>query len=484
MSNPVVEMSAVELSKAIHAKKVSCCEVMSSYLDHIDRTNPRVNAIVTRVDRDTLMKQAGEKDAELAAGRDNGWMHGFPQAVKDLVPTKGIRTTKGSLALKDWVPAADGAVVKSMKRDGAIIIGKTNTPEFGYGSQTYNEVFGATGNPYDESKTCGGSSGGAACSVALRMQAVADGGDFMGSLRNPAGWCNVIGFRASLGTVASGGTDLFTNSMSMNGPMGRSVDDVALLLATLAGYNPAFPLTHEEDPRLKALTPDNVHEALRSKSQKGVRVAWIGDWDGALPMEDGVMATCEKALAHVKDFGASVEPIKPFYNLNEFWETIWLPIRHYCAASLKPWYDKCKQSLLKPESRWEYEGSLTMGAQEVYRAFEKRTEFYHAMLKVYENYDYIVSPTAVCFPFDKNMHWPETVAGRPMHTYHNWMEIVTPWTMGGNAVIAMPAGFGGAHNLSMGIQIIAAPRKEYELLQFAAAYEAATNFTAKFPPKY
>ena len=194
-----------------------------------------------------------------------------------------------------------------------------------------------------------------------------------------------------------------------------------------------------------------MREALK-KDQKGVRVAWIGDWGGALPTEPGVMETCRAAVERMKDFGAVVEDIKPFYNMNEFWETIWLPIRHYCASSLKPWYDKCRQNLMKPESRWEYDGSLTMSAQEVYRAFEKRTEFYHAMLKVYDDYDYIVSPTACCFPFDKNVHWPETINGTPMRTYHNWMEIVTPWTMGGNAVCTVPAGFGGANRLSIGLQ--------------------------------
>lgn len=483
MSNAVVEMTAVDLSKAIHARKVSCREVMASYLDHIDKTNPRVNAIVTRVDGEVLLEEAGKKDAELASGRDNGWMHGFPQAVKDLVPTKGIRTTKGSLLLKDWIPDADGAIVTAMKRDGAIIIGKTNTPEFGYGSQSYNEVFGATGNPYDENRTSGGSSGGAACAVALRMQAVADGSDFMGSLRNPAGWCNIVSLRPSIGAVPSGGTELFTNSMSTNGPMGRTVADVALLFATMAGYDAKFPLSREADPRVKALTPANVREALK-KDQKGVRVAWIGDWGGALPTEPGVMETCRAAVERMKDFGAVVEDIKPFYNMNEFWETIWLPIRHYCASSLKPWYDKCRQNLMKPESRWEYDGSLTMSAQEVYRAFEKRTEFYHAMLKVYDDYDYIVSPTACCFPFDKNVHWPETINGTPMRTYHNWMEIVTPWTMGGNAVCTVPAGFGGANRLSISLQLAAAPHREFEALQFASAYEAVTGFADKFPPEF
>lgn len=482
MSNPVVEMNAVELSRAIHARKVSCREVMASYLDHIGRTNPRVNAIVTLVDPNVLLKQAEEKDAELAAGNDNGWMHGFPQAVKDLMPTKGIRTAKGSLALKDWVPDADGAVVTSMKRDGAIIIGKTNTPELGYGSQTYNEVFGATGNPYNDSLTCGGSSGGAAASLALRMQAVADGSDFMGSLRNPAGWCNVVSLRPSIGAVPSGGTELFTNSMATNGPMGRSVADIALLFNTMAGYNPRFPLTRDPDSRFRALTPENAREKLTA-SQKGARVGWIGDWDGYFPVDPEIMKLCRAACEKMTEFGAVVEDVPSFYNMDEFWDKIWLPIRHYCANSLKNFYDMCKQSLLKPESRWEYEDGLGMSAGDVYRAFEKRTEFLHRMLAVYEKYDYIVSPTAVCFPFDKNVHWPEKVGGRAMKTYHNWMQIVTPWTMGGNAVCTMGAGFGAA-GLPIGIQIAAAPHREYELLRFAQAYEDVTNFAAKFPPEF
>ncbi len=482
MSNPVVEMSAIELSKAIHAKKVSCREVMSSYLDHIDKTNPRVNAIISRVDSAELLKQAEAKDAELAAGNDNGWMHGFPQAVKDLVPTKGIRTTKGSLALKDWVPTADGAIVSYMKRDGAIIIGKTNTPEFGYGSQTYNEVFGPTANPYDESRTSGGSSGGAAAALAVRMQAVTDGSDFMGSLRNPAGWCNVCSLRPSIGAIPSGAGDLFSNTMATCGPMGRSVADIALLYNTMAGYDARFPMSREADARFRELTPENAVKLL-TKDQKGARVAWIGDWGGYFPVDPEIMALCRAAVEKMTEFGAVVEDIPAFYDMDEFWDKIWIPIRHYCANSLKGFYDKCKQSLLKPESRWEYEDGQQMTAGEVYRAYEKRTEFLHAMLKVYEKYDYIITPTAVCFPFDKNIHWPEVVNGKAMKTYHNWMQIVTPWTMGGNAVCTMGAGFGKA-GLPIGLQIVAAPHKEWELLQFAQAYEGVTNFVAKFPPKY
>ncbi|MBP5212897.1 MAG: hypothetical protein J6Z30_08580 [Pyramidobacter sp.] len=482
MSNPIVEMNAIELSRAVHAKKVSCREVMAAYIDHIEKTNPHVNAIVTLVDPDELLKQAGVRDAELAAGTDRGWMHGFPQAVKDLMPTQGIRTTMGSLIFKDFVPEADGVIVSRMERDGAIIIGKTNTPEFGYGSQTYNELFGPTANPYDGQKTSGGSSGGAAAALATRMQAVTDGSDFMGSLRNPAGWCNVCSLRPSIGAIPSGAGDLFSNTMGTCGPMGRRVADIALLFSTMAGYDARFPLSRDPDPRFRELTPENAREKLTA-DQKGVRVAWLGDWSGYFPVDPEIMTLCRAAVEKMTEFGAVVEDVPAFWNMDEFWDKIWIPIRHYCANSLKPFYDTCRQSLLKPESRWEYEDGLSMSAGDVYRAFEKRTEYLHAMLKVYEKFDYVVTPTAVCFPFDKTIHWPATVNGRAMKTYHNWMQIVTPWTMGGNAVCTMGAGFGAA-GLPIGIQIVAAPHKEWELLQFAQAYESVTNFVAKYPPEF
>jgi len=218
---------------------------MSAYLDHIDKVNPRVNAIVALQDRDTLMRQAAEKDGLIASGRSDGWMHGFPQAIKDLEETKGIVTTYACRVFKDFVPSFDSHMVSRMKAAGAIVIGKTNTPEWGFGSQTYNEVYGATGNPYDHSRISGGSSGGAACSLAMRLQPVADGSDFMGSLRNPAGYCNVYGYRPSWGRVPSAAFELFMNTFAVRGPMARNVADLALLLGTLAGYdekNSAQPL--------------------------------------------------------------------------------------------------------------------------------------------------------------------------------------------------------------------------------------------------
>ena len=248
MSDPT-SLDAAALSQAIHTRAVSCREVMQAYLDRIERLNPRVSAIVSLQDQERLLARADERDGQLARGQWLGWMHGFPIAVKDLAATAGIRTTLGSPLLREFVPAEDAIVVARMKAAGAIVIGKTNTPEFGLGSQTYNNVFGATGNAYDPSKTCGGSSGGAAVAVALRLVPVADGSDMMGSLRNPAAYNNILGFRPSFGRVPAGpAPEIFLQQLSTDGPMARTATDLGLLLATQAGADPRAPLSIPEDP--------------------------------------------------------------------------------------------------------------------------------------------------------------------------------------------------------------------------------------------
>lgn len=239
----VVTLDAVALSAAIKARQISCVEVMAAYLAQIERVNPRVNAIVSLQDREDLLCQAKERDAQLSRGEYLGWMHGFPHAVKDLEATKNIRTTMGSPLLKDFVPKEDSILVERLKSAGAIIIGKTNVPEFGLGSQSYNPVFGTTLNAHDTTKTAGGSSGGAAAALALRMVPVADGGDHGGSLRNPAAFNNVFGFRTSFGRVPSNTFEVFMPSLSVHGPMARTVPDLAMLLSVIAGYDSRVPLS-------------------------------------------------------------------------------------------------------------------------------------------------------------------------------------------------------------------------------------------------
>src|SRR3954467_461282 len=276
----VTLMDACALSDAIQARKVSCVEVMTAFLDRIERLNPKVNAIVSLQDRGRSLAQARERDDELARGDYRGWMHGFPQAIKDLAPAAGFPLTKGS-PLFGEVSKEDGIFVARMRRAGGIVIGKTNTPEFGLGSQTYNPVFGTTLNPYDVTKTPGGSSGGACASLALRMLPVADGSDSGGSLRNPAAYCNVFGLRSSWGRVPAEGADVFNPTFGVSGPLARTVTDLGILLSIHVGYDPRAPLSIRQDPAMFA--------GSLKRDFKGVRIAWPGDFGGYLPFEPGVL---------------------------------------------------------------------------------------------------------------------------------------------------------------------------------------------------
>jgi amidase len=252
-------------------------------------------------------------------------------------------------------------------------------------------------------------------------------------------------------------------------------------LGTQSGYDARVPSSLDDDPKLKALTPHNVHERLRGYSLRGKKIAWLGDWDGYLPMETGVIELCENALETFGELGMAVEEIKPPYDPQRFWEEIWLPFRHYGIILRKPHYDDpARRQLLKPEAIYEYEGSLRYSAHDLYNAAVKRSDWYKALLPVFEEYEYLAVPTAQVFPFDKHVHWPAKIAGRKMDTYHRWMEVVTHWTMSGNPVAAIPAGF-NAQGLPMGIQLIGRPRRDYDLLRAAYAYEQATDYGQKRP---
>ncbi len=337
-TSDIVMMDALALSRAIKSKKISCVELMDATLDHIERVNPHVNAIVSLQDRGSLIEQAKARDAELARGDYCGWMHGFPLAVKDLIATKGIRTTQGSRLFKDFVPTADAIVVERMKRAGGIVIGKTNTPEFGLGSNTYNDVFGRTLNAYDQSKTSGGSSGGAGVAVALRLLPVADGSDHGGSLRNPAAFNNVFGFRTSYGRVPAQGLDVFYAYMGVQGPMARTVPDLAMLLSVQAGYDLRLPLSNRQDPAQFA-------SDLR-RDFKGARVAWSGDFGGAIPFEPGILDLCKTALRTLEALGCVIEEAWPDFPIERVWQN-WRRLRAWQAGTaLKDLYaDPGKRAL-------------------------------------------------------------------------------------------------------------------------------------------
>ena len=472
--NEIVMLDAVALAEEIKARRISCVEVMNAFLDQIERLNQRVNAIVSMRDRETLLAQAGERDAQLRRGQHLGWMHGFPHAIKDLEPTAGIRTTLGSPLFKDFVPRTDSIIVERIKAAGAIIIGKTNVPEFGLGSQTYNPIFGTTLNPYDQTKTCGGSSGGAAVAVALRMLPVADGGDHGGSLRNPGAFNNVFGFRTSFGRVPADWREVFMPSLSVHGPIARTVPDLAMMLSVIAGYDPRVPLSIREDPA--------KFRAPLARSLKGVRIAWGRDFGGYLPFEPGVLDLCEKALRVFEDLGCIVEEAMPAYPVEKVWRN-WLKIRAWQVAALlkAPYSDPARRAMLKPEAQWEVEGSLKISASDIADASAVRTQWYQAVRELFEKYDFFILPAGQVFPFDASVHWPKEINGRAMDTYHRWMEVMIPVTMSGCPALAAPAGF-NSRGLPMGIQIVGRNHDEFGCLQLAHAYDEATAWVKKHPP--
>lgn len=469
----ITKLDALSLSQAIYKRDISCSEVMAAYLDRIEAINPRHNAIVYRRERRELMQEAADKDKALAAGQYHGWMHGFPHAVKDLADVAGMPTTNGSPLFKDFIPTEDSIIVERMRSAGAIFIGKTNTPEFGFGSQSYNPVYGTTFNAYDPSKVAGGSSGGAAVSLALEMMPVADGSDMMGSLRNPAAFNNVIGFRPSQGRVPSDAN--FMTNLSTKGPMGRTVSDTAKLLSTMAGFDPRDPLSISEDPEQFA--------GSLKRDFKEARIGWFGDLNGYLPMEDGVLELCQSSMAAFEGLGCKVEAASFDFSMEELWKT-WLTLRHWSTAGfMREHYDKpAARALLKPEIIWEVEGGLHLTGQEIAEASAARSHWYQAVLKAFESYDFLILPSAQVFPFDANIHWPKEVGGVTMDTYHRWMEVVVPATMSSCPSVNVPVGFSKS-GLPMGIQIIGPRKQDMTVLQMAYAYEQATRWNLDNHPK-
>ena len=462
--SPITDWPAHALSQAIHSKQVSCREVMQAYLKRIAAVNPRVNAIVSLQDADGLLRQADARDAQLARGEWMGWMHGMPQAIKDLSNTAGIPTIQGTALMRNFVPSEDGLMAQRMKAAGCIVIGKTNVPEFGLGSHTFNEVFGVTRNPYDLSRSAGGSSGGAAVALATHMLPVADGSDDMGSLRNPAAWNNVFGFRPSQGRVPRWpAADAFIAQLGTEGPMGRTVQDVALLLGTQAGYSSKAPLSIAG---YAYYTRATGHFYSRN-----VKIGWLGDLSGYLAMEPGILDVCEQGLRRFEELGCTVQPLALGTAPEPVWQA-WLAWRRaLVAARIAPFLINPKnRERIKPEALWEHDQAASLTCNQLMAASAQRTAFYHHLLKLFETHDFLALPTAQVWPFDAALRWPQHINGIEMDTYHRWMEVVIYATFAGLPCISIPVGF-DARGLPMGMQIIGKPQADLDVLQLAHAYE-------------
>lgn len=446
----------------LRRREVSSVELATACLDRIEALNPTYNAVVSLRPRAEILAEARQADEALARGDAVGALHGLPIAIKDLSATKGLRTTYGSPLFADHVPETDDLSVARIRAAGAIIVGKTNTPELGLGSHTYNPVHGATRNAYDPARSAGGSSGGAAVALALGLLPIADGSDMGGSLRNPGAFNNVFGLRPSQGLVpATPSHDPFYAQLGIVGPMGRSAADLAMLLGVLAGYDPRAPLSLDGPAWPGAPLAAATHAP---------RIAWLGDLDGHLAVEPGILDLCEAALADLGHAGWSIEPQVPAFD----WETLWqsfVVLRQFTVFGrwAETYADPAKRELMKPEMRWEIAGGMALDATALAHAMGIRGAWYASILPLFERYDALVLPTAQVFPFPVEWTWPREIAGREMDTYHRWMEVVVPGSLSGCPVVNVPAGFDAAGR-AMGLQIIGRPRGDHALLALAARF--------------
>ncbi len=459
------QTSATDLLGALAQRSISAGEVMRATLDRIAEVNGRVNAIVALRDEEALMAEA----VALDTGPIRGPLHGLPIAVKDLVNVAGVVSTQGSPLFKDHVPQSDDLIAARMRAAGAILIGKTNSPEFGLGSHTFNPVYGATRNPYDPARSCGGSSGGAAVALATGMVALADGSDMMGSLRNPAAWNNVYGFRPSWGRVPSEPVgDSYLHQLSTLGPMARIPEDIGILLDVISGPDSRMPLS---------LDVDDVSPVSKA-DLKGMRIGWLGDWGGAFPYEAGISELCENALDVFAQLGARIESVAPPFDAERIWDS-WITLRSWSVATgLEALSDR--KASLKDSAQWELERGLALSAMDVHHASVTRSEWFRQAAALFESYDALVLPAAQVWPFDIDQPYPTEVAGQVMDTYHRWMQVVTPVSLLGLPCLAVPAGF-GAQGLPMGLQLFGPRGSDARMLAVGAAYHEATCWPQKRP---
>ncbi len=447
-------LPAVELARLVRTKEISARELTGAHLRQIERWNPRVNAIVT-LTAEQAMQAASDADERLARGEPIGPLHGLPVVHKDLFATKGVRTTKGSPIFADWMPDYDDLPVARMHAAGAIMLGKSNTPEFGAGSQTFNAVFGATRNPYDFAKTCGGSSGGSAVALATGMAALADGSDVGGSLRNPASFCNVVGLRPSAGRVpGKPGWPRF----DVYGPMGRMVDDVALLLSVMAGPDPVSPLSIDE--------PGDGFREVAALDPRSVRVAWSRDL-GGLPVERRVTAVLERQRDLLISLGCEVDETEP--DLSDAGEIFHVLRALMFETDLGPLYDEHADQM-KDTVRWNIEEGRRLTGSRIAWAERARTALQERVRQFFERYDFLICPVAQVLPFSVDIPYPTEIDGRPMTNYIEWMRSCTDISVTGHPALSLPAGFSG-EGLPVGMQIVGRWRGERALLAFAKAIE-------------
>jgi amidase len=461
-------LSARQMADFIRQKKLSAREVMQAHLKQIQRVNPKVNAMVTLVPEDQLMAQALAADEASAKGNLKGPLHGLPIGVKDLHPTKGIRTTFGSPLYTENIPNFDCLVVEREKNAGAIVIGKTNVPEWGLGSQTFNPVFGPTLNPYDLTKTCGGSTGGGSVALACGMVPLADGSDMGGSLRNPPNFCNVVGLRTSPGRVPNPPSSHGWFTLSVAGPVARSVTDCAFFLSVLAGFDRRSPISIDQ-------SGSQFAQPLTGRSFKGVRVAMFKDM--GLPWEPEVKNAVQAQRKVFESLGCIVEEAEPdLSDANECF-VAW---RHWSVESEFGDILEANSGRLNEYVHWHVGEGRKLTGPYLSRVESKRTALYQRMRAFMEKHEFFILPVNQVLPFDVNVHYPTEIAGVKMENYIAWMKSAYYISAVGNPAISVPGAFSGS-GLPIGIQIVGRHNDDWGVLQMAYAFEQATNVGRRRP---
>ncbi len=467
-ANDIVFLSATQLTKQIRLKKLSAVEVLEAHLQQIESLNPRLNAIVTLCP-DLAIEAARTLDKSIHNNSPTGILTGLPVAHKDLVMTKGIKTTYGSPIFRNFIPEQDALIVQRLKNAGAITVGKTNTPEFGAGSQTFNTLFGETLNPYDVTKTCGGSSGGAAVALASRMLPIADGSDTGGSLRNPASFCNVVGLRPSPGRVPVYPSKINWSPISVQGPMARTVEDCALMLSAISGPDPRVPISISESGAQLMGSLD--------RDFTGTRIAWSKQL-GNLPIEKTITETISASIHHFKTLGCQIEEATPDLSSADEIFKIW---RGWGREVNEGVLLRENRDLLKDTMIWDVEQGVGLSGPDIGWAESERTALFLRMHAFMEQYEFIVCPVTQVPPFDVRKRFISEINGVKMDSFIDWMKSCYYITVTGHPAISVPCGF-TTDGLPVGIQIVGRYRDDFGVLQLAKAFEDATQCWQQLPP--
>ena len=457
----ILSLETWQLSERIQDRSLSCVELMEATIERIDQVNSDHNALISMMDSNLLLDRAKIMDKLLDNNQSMGWLHGIPTAVKDLCDAKGFPKSMGGSPLCDEAPPADQSepYINQLEKAGAIVIGKTNTPEYGLGSHTFNKRFGTTLNPRDPSKSAGGSSGGAAVAVATHMLCFADGTDVMGSLRNPAGWNGIYSHRPTAGLLDDNPptNSVLSYPIGTAGPMARSPLDLAKLLETMIQDDSNF-------------SSGDIREHLNAvSSTESLTIGWLGDWGGSYPMEDGVLETCEGALDQIlTTLGMNVEDLvsTELYPADQMW-TNWNRLRFVATA------DKFEGALdddivrLKPDLQWEIEQGRKVSRADLIEAAETASDYSQELGKYFGRIEILALPSAQLFPFPAEWDWPRSIADKDMDTYHRWMEVCIPASLAGLPCTTIPAGIGSKSGLPMGLTLFGPRGKDMKLLQVA-----------------